>query len=209
MRGKPLLGRDSRSWDATPRRCPGKLHVGVADLPPGLLNLITANFARAKRSPIFVYSLCSRLDPASPLPRTILARRIAVPSCRSHHPFCRPLLPSSLPVWIKVFFAVLNYRRINFQFVVVTFIYRIDSTVSIWDWKWSKSVNYELSLRDVFYFVSCKIMSEFDKLYSYRIILIYLRDYNWWRNLISFSKIDILIKYHPFCRPFLPPPRLD
>lgn len=38
--------------------------------------------------------------------------------------------------------------------------------------------DYELSLRDVFYFLSCKIMSEFDKLYSYRIILIYLRDYN-------------------------------
>lgn len=123
--GNRYLG-DSRSWDATPRR-PGKLHVGVADLPPGLLNLITANFARAKRSPIFVYSLCSRLDPRF----TLATHPCKTPTCRAcvhTTPFvARPLF------WIKVCFAVLNYRRINFQFIVVTLTYRIDSTVSIWE----------------------------------------------------------------------------
>lgn len=137
--GNRYLG-DSRSWDATPRR-PGKLHVGVADLPPGLLNLITANFARAKRSPIFVYSLCSRLDPASPLPRTLARhRRIELHTT----PF---VVRSSLPsIWIKICFAVLNYRRINSQFTVVTFTYRI---VSIWEWRiendWKVRIGYELS----------------------------------------------------------------
>lgn len=51
-RTKPLLS--SEIGDSKTLRRRGKLHVSVAGLPAGLLNLITANFARA-------FSLCETL----------------------------------------------------------------------------------------------------------------------------------------------------